>query len=82
METSPKKTHGRIPNDDSKTGRKGFRGVYRSEHIAGDNTKMAWEFEGKMDYPTNLMLLFMDFDGIIGDDFQVGLQNLKKNLEN
>jgi hypothetical protein len=43
---------------------------------------MAWEFEGKMDYPTNLMLLFMDFDGIIGDDFQVGLQNLKKNLEN
>lgn len=53
-----------------------------TESAATDKTVVKWGFEGKMDYPMNLMLLFMDFEGMIGDDFQTGLQNLKTKLEN
>ncbi len=30
-----------------------------------------------MDYPMNLMFLFMDFEKIIGGNLQTGLDNLK-----
>lgn len=45
-------------------------------------TKVVWGFYGKMDYPSNLMLLFMNFDDMIGGDFETGLKNLKVILEN
>lgn len=44
-------------------------------------TNVKWGFEGKMNYPMNLMLLFTDFDGMIGKDLQGGLNNLKSILE-
>ncbi|MDD4372758.1 MAG: SRPBCC family protein [Bacteroidales bacterium] len=44
-------------------------------------TLVAWGFNGHMAYPSNLMLLFMDFEKIVGNDFQTGLDNLKKELE-
>jgi len=53
-----------------------------TESISENQTKVKWGFEGKMDYPMNLMLLFMDFEGMIGDDLQTGLKNLKNKLEN
>lgn len=53
-----------------------------TESVATDQTKVKWGFEGKMEYPMNLMLLFMDFEGMIGDDFQTGLETLKRKLEN
>jgi len=34
-----------------------------------------------MKYPMNLMFLFMDFDKMLGDDLQTGLDNLKTVLE-
>jgi hypothetical protein len=34
-----------------------------------------------MPYPMNLMLLFMDMDGMLGKDLQQGLDNLKGVLE-
>ena len=52
-----------------------------TERISDNQTKVKWGFDGKMAYPMNLMLLFMDFEGMIGDDLQSGLQNLKSNLE-
>lgn len=44
-------------------------------------TRVAWGFNGYMAYPSNLMLLFMDFEEIVGDDFQTGLDKLKNELE-
>jgi uncharacterized protein YndB with AHSA1/START domain len=46
-----------------------------------DKTTVSWGFSGNMDYPMNLMFLFMDFEQIIGDDLQTGLNNLKVILE-
>jgi len=44
-------------------------------------TKVAWGFSGHMDYPMNLMFLFMDFERIIGADLQTGLDKLKEIQE-
>ena len=44
-------------------------------------TKVTWGFSGKMNYPLNLMCLFMDMNKAIGDDFETGLTNLKQQLE-
>jgi hypothetical protein len=40
-----------------------------------------WGFDGKMNYPMNLMLLFMDFDAMLGKDMEQGLSNLKMIVE-
>ncbi len=44
-------------------------------------TKITWCFYGKMKYPGNLMLLFMDMDAMLGKDLSGGLENLKSLLE-
>ena len=46
-----------------------------------DSTIVTWGFEGHMNYPMNIMFLFMDFEQVIGDDLQIGLDNLKVILE-
>lgn len=56
--------------------------AYMLTEAESDNqTRITWGFSGKMDYPMNLSMLFMDFEKMIGDDLQVGLDNLKKELE-
>lgn len=52
-----------------------------TETVSKAQTKVKWGFSGHMDYPMNLMFLFVDFEMVIGDDLQVGLNNLKKILE-
>jgi hypothetical protein len=55
---------------------------YLSTEAAGDNgTKVKWGFHGTMVYPTNVLLLVMDMEKMIGDDLQTGLNNLKVILE-
>ncbi len=49
--------------------------------LSPQQTKVTWGFSGHMDYPMNLMFLFMDFEQIIGADLQTGLDNLKVVLE-
>jgi hypothetical protein len=44
-------------------------------------TKVQWVFNGKMKYPMNLMLQFMNMEKMIGNDLEKGLQNLKIILE-
>jgi len=51
------------------------------DSIGESKTLVKWGFSGKMDYPGNIMLLFLDFDKMIGGDFETGLQNLKVILE-
>jgi hypothetical protein len=49
--------------------------------VSDSVTKVTWNFYGKINYPTNLMLLFMDMDAMLGKDLQGGLDNLKSILE-
>lgn len=49
--------------------------------VAPDQTEVRWGFNGHMAYPTNIWLLFLDFEKMIGTDLEIGLQNLKKELE-
>jgi hypothetical protein len=49
---------------------------------AGNNhSVVTWGMSSSMPYPMNLMLLFMDMDEMIGNDFEEGLINLKNLLE-
>ena len=52
-----------------------------TEPINDYQTRVIWGFNGHMKYPMNMMLLFMDFEKMIGDDLSTGLDNLKEKLE-
>lgn len=52
-----------------------------TESVSDTETKVKWGFSGHMDYPMNIMMLFMDFEAMIGDDLETGLKNLKTVLE-
>lgn len=49
--------------------------------LGPDQTNMTWGFNGRMAYPMNLMLLFMDMDDMLGKDLEGGLKKLKTILE-
>jgi uncharacterized protein YndB with AHSA1/START domain len=49
--------------------------------VDDNRTRVHWEFNGKMKYPSNLMLLFMNMEKMVGGDLDKGLQNLKTILE-
>ncbi|SHN27409.1 Polyketide cyclase / dehydrase and lipid transport [Cyclobacterium lianum] len=51
------------------------------EELGANQTKVIWGFEGHMDYPMNAMLLFIDMESLLGNDFESGLQQLKEILE-
>jgi uncharacterized protein YndB with AHSA1/START domain len=52
-----------------------------TEAVSNKQTKVKWAFNGKTPYPFNLMCLVMDMDQMIGGDLEVGLSNLKKQME-
>ncbi|HMU47666.1 MAG TPA: SRPBCC family protein [Chitinophagaceae bacterium] len=52
-----------------------------TEPADAGSTKVTWGFESKMNYPMNIMKLFMNMDKAIGNDFSTGLSNLKTLLE-
>lgn len=57
--------------------------TYMTTEIFKDSlTIVKWGFDGKMDYPSNLMLLFLNMEKMIGKDLDNGLYNLKTILEN
>lgn len=49
--------------------------------ISDKQTKVYWGFNGKMNFPSNLMLVFMNMEKMIGNDFENGLKKLKTILE-
>ena len=49
--------------------------------VDSNHTKVHWGFSGNMKYPTNLTLLFMNMEKMIGGDLEKGLENLKTILE-
>lgn len=52
-----------------------------TEPMSPEETMVKWGFNGKMNYPTNIFLLFMDMEELLGKDLQIGLDNLKVELE-
>ena len=52
-----------------------------TEDAEEGKTKVKWGFNGKMNYPMNIMLVFMDMDEMLGKDLSTGLSNLKNILE-
>jgi uncharacterized protein YndB with AHSA1/START domain len=53
-----------------------------TEIIDENTTLVRWSFYGKMNYPMNLLLLFMNMEEMIGSQLQEGLNSLKDILEN
>jgi hypothetical protein len=51
------------------------------ESLNDSITNVKWGFSGKIQYPMNVMFLFMDMDAILGKDLEGGLKNLKVELE-
>lgn len=49
--------------------------------IDSNRTEVTWGISGRMKYPMNLMMVFMDMEGMIAKDFDLGLKNLKQILE-
>lgn len=56
--------------------------AYLTTDFASDtSTLVTWGFVSKMNYPMNIMLLFMDMEAMVGNDLSAGLSNLKRILE-
>lgn len=49
--------------------------------LSDGQTLVRWHFAGQLPYPVNLMLLVVDVEGMIAEDLQQGLENLKLILE-
>lgn len=52
-----------------------------TEAVNENQTKVKWGFDGHMNYPMNLMMVFMNMEKMIGEDLSTGLANLKTILE-
>ena len=52
-----------------------------TESVDSNQTTVKWGFNGKMNYPMNLMLMFMNMDEMLGKDMAEGLNNLKGVME-
>lgn len=48
---------------------------------AGNGTKVTWGFDTKYAYPMNTMLLFVNIDEMMGEDYNKGLAKLKALCE-
>lgn len=48
---------------------------------SGDTTTVTWAMRGARPFIAKLMGLFMNFDALIGKDFEAGLDNLKRATE-
>ncbi|CDX26003.1 conserved exported hypothetical protein [Mesorhizobium sp. ORS 3324] len=48
---------------------------------SGDGTTVTWAMRGARPFIAKLMGLFMNFDALIGKDFEAGLDNLKRAAE-
>jgi uncharacterized protein YndB with AHSA1/START domain len=53
-----------------------------TESISENETKVTWGMTSSMNYPMNILLLFMNMENLLGKDLEISLQQLKQNLEN
>lgn len=57
------------------------KAVMTTEAVDAGSTRVTWGFKSKMNYPMNVMKLFMNMENAVGNDFSTGLTNLKAVLE-
>jgi hypothetical protein len=57
------------------------RARMQTDSLSPDETRVVWQFDSRMNYPMNLMLLFMNMEKMVGNDLAKGLANLKQVLE-
>jgi len=57
------------------------KGFLITEDAGEGKTKVRWGFSGTMNRPMNLMLVFTDFEALVGKDFEEGLDKLKSIVE-
>lgn len=57
------------------------KAYFSFSEVNDSTTSVKWVFYGRMNYPMNMMLLFMDMDKMLGKDLEGGLQKLKKIIE-
>ena len=51
------------------------------QKLSENQSKVQWGFDSKMNYPMNIMLLFVNMDNMLGKDLEESLVNLKTILE-
>lgn len=51
------------------------------DEVQAHKSKVTWGFTGNHKFPMSIMMLFMSMDKAVGKDFELGLANLKSNLE-
>lgn len=49
--------------------------------LQDSTTMLTWGFAGRINYPMNAMLLFMNMENMVGNDLEQSLYNLKEILE-
>jgi hypothetical protein len=48
---------------------------------AGNQTVVTWSMDGKKQYVSKVMCLFLNMDKMVGGQFETGLADLKKTVE-
>jgi hypothetical protein len=56
-------------------------GYFTTTAVNENQTKVAWGFKARMPYPFNLMMVMMNMEKMLGNDFEEGLANMKKKIE-
>ena len=56
-------------------------GYFLVNEIEPNKTEVVWGFRGDNKVPMNIMMLFYNMDKAVGKDFDLGLSNLKAELE-
>ena len=51
------------------------------QSLADGGTEVRWLMNGRANFLSKLMGLFINMDKMCGDDFEVGLQNLRQLVE-
>jgi len=54
---------------------------FKIEALSPQQSKVTWGMSSKMNYPMNIMLLFMNIEKLLGKDLEISLRNLKGILE-
>ncbi|RMA64618.1 SRPBCC family protein [Ulvibacter antarcticus] len=57
-------------------------GYFLVKELESNKTEVTWGFKGVNKVPFNIMMLFYNMDKTVGKDFEEGLSDLKKILEN
>ncbi len=56
-------------------------GYFTTTAVNENQTKVAWGFKARMPYPFNLMMVMMNMEKMLGNDFEEGLANMRKKIE-